>query len=168
MRWLTLSLLLMACSTPYARRDPVGEKFPTTTGNTLSGKEVSLPEDFAGKKVLLIVGYEQDSQFDIDRWLVGLTMAKAEIDIYEVPTIPGLVPGMFAGRIDEGMRSGIPSEAWASVITVYDDGDAIAAFTGNENPLPGRVLLLSPSGEVVWFHDRGFSPTHLTQLLEKL
>ena len=38
-------------------------------------------------------------------------------------------PGMAADWIDSGMRRGIPSEDWGSVVTVYRDADAIGAFT---------------------------------------
>ena len=31
----------------------------------------------AGKPALLFVGFKQDTQFDIDRWMIALTMLKA-------------------------------------------------------------------------------------------
>ena len=62
------------------------------------------------------------------------------------------------------MRSGIPEEDWASVVTVYEEAEAIALFTGNENPLPGRILLIDGAGRVVSFHDRGYSVGTLKRL----
>jgi hypothetical protein len=117
---------------------------------------------------VLLLGFVMDSQFDIDRWLLGLAQANVDVPIYEIPTIPGLVPGMFAGYIDGGMRSGIPEEDWVSVITVYGDGGEIVRFTGNENPRNARVLLLDSKGKVVHFHDRGYSAGTLLALLEKI
>lgn len=145
------------CSTTYERRDPTGEVFPSVVGTALDDKEWRLPEDFAGAPVLILVGYKQDSQFDIDRWLLGLREAKVRVRVYEVPTIPGLAPRIFSGYIDAGMRSGIPSEDWGGVITLYGDAAEVARFTGNENSLPARVLLLDATGKVVFFHDRGYS-----------
>jgi hypothetical protein len=84
---------------------------------------------------------------------------------FEVPTLPGLVPRLLAGTIDGGMRRGIPAEDWASVVTVYGDGARIAEFTGNEDGLTGRIVLLDRAGKVVWFHDRGFSVAQLKALL---
>jgi hypothetical protein len=136
------------------------------TGRSLEGKDYRIPADFAGKPVLLLVGYEMDTQFDIDRWLLGLQQARVKVRMYELPTIPGMVPRMFSGYIDEGMRSGIPNEDWGGVITIYGDADAIVRFTGNENPLPGRVLLLDSDGRVVFFHDRGYSAGHLERLIK--
>ena len=170
-RWAGLSMalaLLSSCKSTFERRDPTGEVFPSVRGTALAGKEHKLPEDLAGSPAVLLLGFVMDSQFDIDRWLLGLAQAKADVLVYEVPTIPGLVPGMFAGYIDDGMRSGIPEGDWASVITVYGDGGEIVRFTGNENPRNARVLLLDAKGKVVYFHDRGYSAGTLLVLLEKI
>jgi hypothetical protein len=86
--------------------------------------------------------------------------------VVEVPTIPGIVPRIISDRIDNGMRSGIPMEDWGSVITVYRDADAIVRFTGNENPRPGRILLLNAASQVTYFHDRGYSTGALARLME--
>jgi hypothetical protein len=165
---LPLALSGLGCSAKHPHRDPTGERFPSVVGTSLRGAEYRIPEAFAGEPVLLLVGYEQDTQFDLDRWLLGLTQAGIQVRAYELPTIPGLAPRMFQGTIDEGMRSGIPSEDWGAVITVYGDGDEIARFTGNENKLPGRVLLLDAEGRVIFFHDRGYSVGTLQRLRDAL
>ncbi|MGA1488230.1 MAG: hypothetical protein ACO4B4_09105 [Planctomycetota bacterium] len=163
-----LSLGLSSCSSPIPRRDPTGEVFPSVVGQALSGESVRIPEDFAGRPIVLLVGYKQSTQFDLDRWLLGLSQAEVPVDVREIPTIAGLVPGMIGGWIDGGMRRGIPSEDWGSVVTVYRGASAIQEFTGTENPMPGRILLLDPSGEVIWFHDRGYSVGSLNRLREAL
>ena len=161
---LLAAVTAAGCSTTYPRGEPVTKAFPSVKGSSLAGKEVAIPTDLAGKPALLFVGYEQMTQFDIDRWLLALQASGVSVPAYELPTIPGLVPGLFAGRIDAGMRSGIPSEEWASVITIYGDASKVAEFLGNENRLPARVVLLDPAGKVVFFHDRGFSPAALESL----
>jgi hypothetical protein len=142
--------------------------FPSVRGTALDDTPVSIPEDFAGAPVVLLVGYKQNSQFDIDRWLLGLSETGTAVAVRELPTLPGLLPGMFSGWIDGGMRRGIPTEDWFSVVTVYADAATIASFTGNRDGLPGRVLLLDATGRVVFFHDRGFSPSTLGRLREVL
>lgn len=165
---LAVAALVPGCSSTWDRRDPTGEVFPSVLGTTLDGGTVALPEEFRGRPVLLLVGYQRNSQFDLDRWLLGLTESGVDVDVREVPTIPGLVPGAFSGWIDAGMRRGIPREDWGSVITVYGDADAVAAFTGNRDGLPGRILLLDREGRVVFFHDRGYSAGSLRRLREAL
>ncbi len=168
-RWVALilvSALLFGCQTPYERRDPTGEVFPSVTGTSLEGETVSLPDSLEGEPALLLIGFVQESQFDLDRWALGLWQSGFELRAIEVPTIPGLVPRVLSERIDNGMRSGIPSEDWASVVTVYRDADAIVRFTGNEEPRPGRILLLDAASQVRYFHDRGYSTGALARLLE--
>lgn len=163
---LLVGLSTTSCSTTWPRRDPTGEVFPTVSGTSLAGDAVSLPALGAGAPLLLLVGYEQEAQFDLDRWLLGLDQAGWRMRTLEVPTLPGLFPRLLAGTIDGGMRRGIPAEDWASVVTVYGDASRIAEFTGNEDGLTGRVLLLDRAGKVVFFHDRGFSVGRLKALVE--
>lgn len=167
--FLFLALLLLAgCSTTYSNRNPVGEAFPTAAGESLSGDSVNIPADFSGDPVVLLLGYKQNSQFDIDRWLIGLDQTQTDVTAYEIPTIQGLFPRMFKASIDDGMRSGIPKTLWGGVITVYSDGTTIQQFTGNENPNNARTLLLDANGTVVYFHDEGFSVPALNALRELL
>jgi hypothetical protein len=150
-------LLLAGCSSPYPNKDPLGQQLPSIVGKSLNSEVVHIPQDFAGKSTLLLFAYKQDTQFDIDRWLIGLDMTKTKIDVYEIPTIEGMFPRMFSTFIDNGMRSGIPKELWKGVITVYKDGELVQKFTGNQQANNARVVLLNKSGEIVFFYDRGFS-----------
>lgn len=150
---------LSACSAPIPNRNPVGEAFPVVQGESLEKEAVVLPEAVAGEVAVLLVGYKQNTQFDIDRWLMGLLQAGVEARIYELPTIPGLVPTLISGWIDNGMRSGIPEEDWGAVVTFYGDAaDPIAELTGTENGRNTRVLVLDRQGQIVWFSDVGYSP----------
>jgi len=165
---ILFSIMLLGCSTTYVNRNPVGENFPLVNGQTLTEEERELPTYFKGSNVVLLLGYKQDSQFDIDRWLIGLDMTETEISAYEIPTIQGLFPRMFKSTIDEGMRKGIPKELWGGVITIYGDGATVQEFTGNQNPNNARVLLLDKDGKVIYFHDRGFSVPALNELRDKI
>jgi hypothetical protein len=168
---LATAILIAAGCSSTTKVDPatlIGKTFPSVRGETLEGKPRTLPADFAGKPALVFIGYKQFTQFDIDRWMVAMLQMSTPVAMYELPTISGLVPGLFANQIDDGMRKGIPQELWASVITVYGDADTLEAFTGTENPMPARVLLLDAQGKVLWFHDRGFSPILAQELDTKI
>lgn len=159
-----LLLVPMSCRSTVANRDPIGERLPTVAGENLAGEAQTLPLE---EPTILLVGYVQDAQFDADRWLIGLLQAPPAGRILEVPTVAGLFPRMISGTIDSGMRSGIPSEDWESVVTIYGpDADRIVELTGNETPRNIRVLLLDAEGTVRWFHDRGFSAAKLLELGE--
>ncbi|UCX06156.1 hypothetical protein ACRWQN_03390 [Shewanella sp. HL-SH8] len=161
---IAMATLLTACSTSYPNQAITGQVFPSVTGQTLEQQPMALPDDLKGKVALLLIGYKQNSQFDIDRWLIGLDMTQTQVAVYEVPTIQGLFPRMFSTFIDNGMRAGIPKPLWKGVVTVYQDGDQVQAFTGNENPNNTRVVLLDAQGKVIYFYDQGFSVDALNQL----
>lgn len=171
MRLFVLNLLLIlvsGCSTMYPNQDVTGKSFPAVKGESLEKQLVNIPADFTEPFTLLLVGYKQNSQFDIDRWLIALDMTETRVDVYEIPTMQGLFPRMFSTMIDNGMRKGIPKELWKGVITVYQDGDMVQKFTGNENPNNARVLLLDENGIIIYFHDAGFSVSALNQIRDLL
>ena len=166
MHFLLLIVLIFSsgCSTKYANQSLEGKLFPLVTGQSLENNRVSIPADFTGDHTLLLIGYKQNAQFDIDRWLIGLDMTKTVVDVYELPTIQGMFPRMFSTMINNGMRKGIPKELWKGVITVYKDGEKVQAFTGNEKGNNARVLLLDEDGRILYFYDRGFSVSALNDV----
>ena len=167
---LSLALTtLAACSSTVPNRNPVGEPFPTVTGESLDGESVTLPDALAGQPSVLLIGYKQQTQFDIDRWLLGFAQAGLKAPLLEVPTIPSLGASLASGFIDDGMRAGIPKEDWGVVVTVYGGAaKPIVALTGNENGNNARVMVLDADGTIVWFHDRGYSATKVLELIERV
>lgn len=163
---LLISLFALGgcASYEYPGELKLGDKMINVQGSSLAGQNFSIPEDFSGQNTLLIFGYKQDAQFDIDRWLIGLDMTSTQLPVYEIPTIQGMAPRMFSSMIDNGMRKGIPKPLWKGVITVYEDGDAIQRFTGNINPNNARVMLLDSTGVITYFYDQGFSVEALNEL----
>ncbi|BED90906.1 hypothetical protein PspMM1_33740 [Pseudoalteromonas sp. MM1] len=161
-------LMLSACSAQYPNQQILGKQFPTISGQSLDEKSVTIPSDFKADKTLLLIGYKQDSQFDIDRWLIGLDMTGVTLPTYELPTIAGMAPRMFSTFIDSGMRKGIPKELWGGVITIYKDGETVQKLTGNKNPNNTRVILIDSQGKILHFYDRGFSVEALNKLNEKI
>lgn len=160
---------LAACSSPAPNLDPTGSPFPPVVGSSLAGGEVPLPGAFGGEPAVLLVGYVQDAQFDIDRWILGLMQAETPVRIVEVPAITGFFPGLIAGTIDDGMRGGIPREDWDAVVTLYGDAARrVKEITGEEGPRNARVLLLDPGGRIAWFHDRGYGAGRLLALDERV
>lgn len=161
-------LALVGCSTQYPNKDITGQTFPTVVGQSLEEKSITIPGDFNDDLTLLLIGYVQNSQFDIDRWLIALDVTDTRVKVYEVPTIQGLFPQMFSTVIDNGMRAGIPKPLWQGVVTVYDDGEKVQAFTGNENSSNARVVLLNKAGEILYFYDQGFAVDALNKLKARL
>ena len=133
-------------------------------GNSLDKSPITIPDSYRGKTTLLLIGYEQKAQFDIDRWILGVLQADVPVQIVEVPTIAGMMPQMVQQFIDNGMRSGIPKQDWASVVTVYEDADKIIAALGNERPRSGYAVLLDKEGRIVWTSNQGYSAQQVLDL----
>ncbi len=160
-------LCIIGCSTSFENQVVINKFFPEISGSSLEGNRIQIPlKNSAGHQILLI-GYEQNSQFDIDRWLIGFSMLKVSVPIYELPVLAGWFPKFLRKRIDNGMRSGIPKKIWKSVITVYNDGDKVKKFLGSENPRNARVVLLDKNGKIISFFDDGFSVQSLNELVDK-
>lgn len=171
-KWLTVfcfGILLSGCASyDYPGQVKLGDMMISAEGESLNGKKVSIPDDFAGEKTLLLFGYVHKSQFDIDRWLIGLDMTDTKVNVYEIPTLKGMFPDMFSTFIDDAMREGIPKEIWKGVVTVYADGNKVQKFTGNRSPKSSRVMLLDEQGKIIYFYDRGFSVDALNAVRAKL
>jgi hypothetical protein len=162
--WVFVLFFSSCANYEYPRQVSIGDKMIEAIGQSLEGNPVIIPQDFAGQETLLLFGYKQDSQFDIDRWLIGLDMTQTNVAAYEIPTIQGMLPRMFSGFIDSGMRKGIPKDLWKGVVTVYEDGDKVQRFTGNINPNNARVMLLNKQGRIIYFYDKGFSVEALNEV----
>jgi hypothetical protein len=164
-----VGLLLQSCANyDYPSQVVLGENIIEFEGESLAGEATSIPQAFTGQNTLLLFGYVHKSQFDIDRWLIGLDQTNTQVAVYEIPTIKGIFPQMFSTVFDDAMREGIPKEIWKGVITVYEDGERVQRYTGNLKPKNARVLLLNAQGEVIHFYDRGFSVDALNAVREKL
>ncbi|QOL25138.1 hypothetical protein LP316_12620 [Thalassotalea sp. LPB0316] len=158
------TLIIAGCSTTYPNKDITGQTFPTVNGQSLEEQPYVIPADFDNDFTLLLIGYKQDSQFDIDRWLIALDFTETQVPVYELPTIQGMFPRMFSTVIDNGMRKGIPKPLWKGVITIYKDGDTVQQFTGNENPNNARVVLIDRAGKILYFYDQGFGVDALKEI----
>ena len=158
---LTLGACTAKVSTPPNVQNAF---FPSVRGNSLNKESIRIPDSYRGKVALLLVGYTQKAQFDIDRWILGALQADVKAEIVEVPTIAGMMPQMVQGFIDNGMRSGIPKSDWASVVTVYEDAPKIIEALGNERPQSAYAVLLNREGRIVWTSNIGYSATQILEL----
>lgn len=162
---LLICLTIFACSPALVTPTDVnGKVFPRVKGQSLDKQSITIPDHYSGKSAVLLIGYEQKAQFDIDRWILGILQAEVPVQIVEIPTIAGMMPQMVQGFINNGMRSGIPKEDWASVVTVYEDASKIINVIGNERPQSAHVVLIDGNGKIIWSTNRGYSAGQVLEL----
>ena len=73
------------CAKKFVNKTPIGQKFPSVQGQSLDKKKYNIPEDFFGEKVLFLIGFVQNTQFDIDRWTIGLDQRSISVKTFELP-----------------------------------------------------------------------------------
>ena len=132
---------------------PGPSRFPQVSGKNLDGKGLSLPGDFAGRVNLVFVAFAREQQGDVDSWkpfIAEVHQRFPDVKVYEVPVLSRSY-SPFRGFIDGGMRSGIADPAVrTATITLYLDKHAFDATLGVASEGAITVLLVRPSGEILW------------------
>ena len=75
----------------------IGKPFPILKGKSFITKKVDPTKRLKRTKYYSSNGYVQGAQFDIDRWLIGLSMAKVKTPVFEVPAVKGFLTA-FQGK----------------------------------------------------------------------
>jgi hypothetical protein len=169
LRFASVGLMLIAAHA-MGDRDAL-PTFPKTPGKDLNGRELALPDDFAGRVNLVFIAFEMRQQQEVDTWkslAQGMRKAHPDLQVYELPTISRGY-GLIRGFIDGGMRSGIPdNDTRASTVTLYLDVPAFARALGIESRKTITVLLVRPSGEILARTTGSYSPEAATPLAAAL
>ena len=136
-------------------------RFPTTAARSLEGREVTLPEDFAGERNVVIVAFQRQQQRLVDSWVPWLE-ARAAIDpglrFYELPTI-GRKWAPVRRFIDGGMAAAIREPVvLRRTLTVYGDVRQVTTPLAIENRSTIALFLVDGSGTVHWSGSGGFDP----------
>ena len=164
--FLFYNLIVSCSSRTIQNKKVVGESFPQISGESLYGDRLMLPASEINDLQIFLIGYKQKTQFDIDRWLIGLEMTGVKVLVYELPVLDSWFPQFFRNKIDGGMKKGIPKGLWNNVVTVYDDANIVKNFLGTENPNNARVLLIGKNKKVLAQFDDGFSSGSLAKILQ--
>jgi len=128
-----------------------GEKFPKVKGKSLSGEEVTLPNDVKGEAILIGVAFKRDAQEMLDSWTNYFDiLCEGKKDVYELPVIEGSLWKIFSGFIDRGMKSGIPEEKHDKVVTHYGDASEVKKKLEIEDENLGYVFLLDKYGRILY------------------
>ena len=83
-----LMIITFFSNTFYASDSLINKKFPSITGTSLSGNDVTFPDDISGRVAVLSIAFKQRAQLCINTWADEL-LPKYGIDqnvqYYEVP-----------------------------------------------------------------------------------
>lgn len=173
--WLALSLalprLLVAFGAksfrPVARvRSMVGSRFPVLKGTTLSGREVTLPDDARGRLAFLALGFAYEARYDVEDWTEAFRERfeqRPDVVFFELPLIGGLYR-LVAPTIDAGMRQATPREMHDHVVTVYGSIGPLREALGAGPSSDTWVYLLDRDGRVLFQHGGPFDDQRFGEL----
>lgn len=117
---------------------------------------MSLPEAFAGKTTVLVVGFSQSAREPVAVWgrrLAALYGGSATVQYFEVPVlaaVPRLLRGLVLGKV----KDGVPQRAWAHCLPVTEheaEWKRAAGYRGADS----AYLLVVDGGGVVQAHWEG-------------
>lgn len=128
-----------------------GRQLPTTVGESLSGKPVTLSNVIAGHKTVIVAGFSHASSDGVGEWVHELEADKAlgGVQIYSIAELEH-APSFLRGLIKGGMRKGSSVAAQDRAVVLTSDDDKWRAYYGVGNEDEPYVVVLGPKGEVLW------------------
>lgn len=168
-----LGLLLLASTQSICRAaEPLGlsQPLPTLRGEYLSGRKAELPKDASGKMALLLMGFSYQSRFAVEAWTKRFREdfeKDTRVTFYEIPMIGGMAR-MGKWFIDSGMRRGTPKSDHENVITVYGGTDVWKKSLNVGDESLAYLILLDPTGRIVWRHDGKYDLAQYELLAKEL
>ena len=143
--------------------------FPKLRAETLSGVDMTFPDDLTGKATIILLAFKRETQKVIDSWLKPFIKEfedNDEVQFFEIPMLSRYWIVM-SPIIDGGMRSGILKQNHKNVATFYGDVDKYCKLLSIEDKSDGYVFLLDSEGVIQW-RDNGFATEQkLNQLFEQ-
>ena len=68
-----LMIITFFSNSIYASDNLLNKKFPIITGTSLSGNDVTFPDDISGRVAVLSIAFKQKAQLCINTWAVSYT-----------------------------------------------------------------------------------------------
>ena len=138
---------------------PSSAPFPRVDARDLEGRDVSLPDAFAGDRNVVIVAFRRNQQALVDSWVPWLedrAAADPGLRFYELPTI-GRVWAPVRNMIDGGMAAAIREPVvLRRTLTIYGDVGRLTGPLGIDDRSTVTLLALDGVGTVQWAGTGGF------------
>ena len=163
-----LPVILMASSATSVLSP--GQPMPALKGESLTGRQATLPNAASGRVALLALGFTYSSRFAVEAWIGRFRKDFGEmpqVTFYEIPMIGGMAR-LGKWFIDSGMRKGTPRKDHENVITVYGGTEPWKQRLGYQSPDSAYLILLDRRGIVRWRHNGTFDEGSYKSLSEQV
>lgn len=145
-----------------------GDLFPQVSGQTLTGKSLTLPAAAAGRDALLVFSFTRKAGNDARSWNEHLIRDfPNSFPIYTVILLES-APKLFRGMAVSGIRSSMPPSLQDRTIILYRDEKLWKQRLAVADDSRAYVLLLGPSGHISWTNSGAFSDAAYASLRSRL
>ncbi len=166
LRILLALVALCACA--------LGQSIPQLTADSLDGRKVSLPSDFAGKSAILIIGFSRAAGDQCGPFARKLAkehqgVVKGDLLVYQIAMLES-APKLVRPLILHGMRSGVPNAEQPNFLPLFhgeEEWKLLAGFTKSAAN-DSYLLLVSPDGTIRWAGHGQFSDARYSEFKQHL
>lgn len=161
------------------RAEVESQPFPSVTGDTLAGGELSLPAGCRGKVTLVALSFKQFGFAQLESWVKPFMervhekgKSKCEIKPPPVQVVHlsamegGFIANLLKGSVLSGLKKVTPPQLHATSLVFVGDVNPMVESLDVSNRLVGHIFLVDKEGRVRW---RGCGPAselELGRLLE--
>ncbi|MCF4098720.1 hypothetical protein [Maritalea mediterranea] len=163
----TLSLTFAALLSLFITANTaLAQQFPNISAKDLNGRSVNLPADFNANRSLLFIAFEQEQQAQVNTWLPFAQQLEnaGQAKFYELPVLPSALR-LIGGAIENGMRSGIPSQATrAKTLTLYTNVTRFRKNLGLGGKNQIYAVVIDRQGRVLAVQSGAYSSAKANQI----
>jgi len=142
------------------------QPMPGIQGESLSGKNVSLPDAAKGHVAVLVFGFTKKSKEPTSAWAGKLNSdfaAQADFDIYQIPVLED-VPHFIRGMVISGMKKGVKENLRDHFVPIVRGEAELKKLVGYKEPDDAYLVILDPEGNIAGQMHGPFSDTMYEQL----
>ncbi|MBN8702455.1 MAG: hypothetical protein J0M08_05295 [Bacteroidetes bacterium] len=174
-KFLAVSIFLVA--NLFLKSQPIGKLFPTTTGQTLEEKKVTIPDNTKNKYTLIAMAYSSDAENDLSTWLnpiynkfivkTGMFDSEYDINLFFVPMFSS-VNMATANLAEKRMKKEVDKQIHSYVLFYKGDIEPYKnelKMTQKDTPY---IFLLDKEGKIVYTTNGSFSEEKIEAIEDKI
>jgi hypothetical protein len=125
----------------------LAQSLPSTEGETLSGKSVTLAKDLSGKPAVVVIGFSKASSAGSAAWAKRLKgdPGLANMAVYQVAVLEE-VPRLVRGMVKSSIRGSVPAADQSTFVMLFHDETQWKQLAHYRNPDDAYVVVLDARG----------------------
>ena len=137
--------------------------FPAFSGETLSDKQVTIPEANPERETLVLIAYTAEAQKDAKNWVKqtysnfldpnGMGAGLYDVNVYYVYMFGGVKKAAF-GKIKKRVKPETDVDLYDNVVLAESNGGWYKENLNFKDKNQPNIYLIGKSGKVIW-HDYG-------------